>query len=658
MRQTLTLIMRIALSLFAIAGMLSRAAAQVGGPYVDMPASPIAINGGTGCGSPITRTINVPDSFIIGDLDLGFIASHAWRSDIRIDVTSPQSTTATILTGPQNSALDNYNIQLNDESGTPINTAPHNTNDNVFAAPYENNVQPNGALSAFDGEQAQGNWTIAICDTFTGADDGSYRRSELIFTEAPNGDLALTKTATDTTPGFGAPVTFTLTVTNEGGSTVTGIEVTDQLPSGLVYSSDSGGGSYNSTTGVWTVGSVAAFSTATLNITAYVNTSGSYVNTAEITASDQTDPDSTPNNGIASEDDQDSVTLSPTGGGGGIPPALSCGSSATVHDWNSNNWPSASLTQSYTTGGESLNMTFTGSTSRFANFGDNGLGVNPPLGPVTSNYYTGGYPTTDQSVLMPMDFAANTESITMTINIGVSGTGVSELQFTIFDADIGADNGDGTFSFEDQFVFSGSLNGSSVTPTITTGTANSASGTTVTGTGSSGSAQSAGNIVVTFTSAVDQVVFTYRPGPNSQANPNIQGTSLHDLRWCPVPNVTLTAVKTVSVIATDGVDAATCSAAADPGDNSQYPVPGACVQYQISVTHPGGGPSATDITLMDILPDDITYVNASQAVFTGGSISTTPATCTSATSSCTVQLNNATLASGATGTLTIRALVE
>ncbi len=649
---------RLALALLAITGVISRATAQVGGPYIDTPASPIAINAGTGCGSPITRTINVPDSFFIGDLDLGFIASHAWRSDIRIDVTSPQSTTATILTGPQNSALDNYNIQLSDEFGTPINTAPHNTNDNVGAAPYENNVQPNGALSAFDGEQAQGNWTIAICDTFTGADDGAYRRSELIFTEAVGGDLALSKTATDTTPGFGSPVTFTLTVTNEGGTTVTGIQVRDQLPSGLIYNSDSGGGSYNSATGVWTVGSVTAFSAATLNITAYVNTSGSYVNTAEVIASDQADPDSTPNNGISSEDDQDSVTLSPTGGGGGVPPTLSCGSGATVHDWNSNNWPSNTLTQSYTTGSENVAFTFTGNTNRFANFGDNGLGVNPPQGPVTTNYYTGGYPTTDQSVLMPMDFVSSAESVTMTINIGTAGTGVSELQFTIFDADRGNNAGGGQFTFEDQFVFSGSLSGSAVTPTITTGTFNSASGTTVTGTGGSGSAQSAGNIVVTFTNPVDQVVFTYRPGPNSQANPAIQGTSLHDLRWCSVPSVTLSAVKTVSVIATDGVDASTCLATADPGNNSQYPVPGACVQYQISVTHPGGGPSATAITLMDILPNNITYVNASQTIFTGGSISTTPASCTAATPSCTVQLNGATLASGATGVLTIRALVE
>ena len=68
-------------------------------------------------------------------------------------------------------------------AGTLINTAPHNTNDGLGAVPpYENIVQPNNALSAFNGENSVGNWVLTMCDAFPGADDGEYRRGELFFT--------------------------------------------------------------------------------------------------------------------------------------------------------------------------------------------------------------------------------------------------------------------------------------------------------------------------------------------------------------------------------------------------------------------------------------------------------------------------------------------
>ncbi|HEU4402866.1 MAG TPA: DUF4347 domain-containing protein, partial [Candidatus Polarisedimenticolia bacterium] len=125
-------------------------------------------------------------------------------------------------------------------------------------------------------------------------------------------DLSLTKTVSNPTPNVGSNVTFTLTVSNAGPSGATGVSVSDLLPSGFTYVSDTGGGSYNSGTGLWTVGSVAAAGSATLTITATVNASGSYTNGAQVQASGQADPDSTPGNGVGNgEDDQASVTLTP-----------------------------------------------------------------------------------------------------------------------------------------------------------------------------------------------------------------------------------------------------------------------------------------------------------------------------------------------------------
>ncbi len=67
--------------------------------------------------------------------------------------------------------------------------------------------------------------------------------------------------------------------------------------------SDTGAGSYVPATGVWSVGTIAAGSSATLRITATVQASGDYLNRAEVTASPAVDPDSTPGNGVTTEDD-------------------------------------------------------------------------------------------------------------------------------------------------------------------------------------------------------------------------------------------------------------------------------------------------------------------------------------------------------------------
>lgn len=124
-------------------------------------------------------------------------------------------------------------------------------------------------------------------------------------------DLSLVKSVDNAAPNVGDTVVFTIIVNNAGPSATTGVQVKDLLPTGLTYVSDDGGGAYMNGTGIWTVGTVGASGTATLHINATANSASinGVTNTAEITASDVPDPDSTPNNHIASEDDQSSVTV-------------------------------------------------------------------------------------------------------------------------------------------------------------------------------------------------------------------------------------------------------------------------------------------------------------------------------------------------------------
>jgi len=131
-------------------------------------------------------------------------------------------------------------------------------------------------------------------------------------TPTPIIDLSLDKSVDNVTPLVGNNVVFTIAVNNAGPSDATGVVVKDVLPTGYTYVSDDGGGAYVNGTGLWTIGGLASGLTTTLNITATVNATGNYTNGAEVTAADQNDIDSTPNNNILSEDDQDEVSTTQT----------------------------------------------------------------------------------------------------------------------------------------------------------------------------------------------------------------------------------------------------------------------------------------------------------------------------------------------------------
>ena len=118
-------------------------------------------------------------------------------------------------------------------------------------------------------------------------------------------------TSSPATPIVGSNVTFTITVANGGPNDATNIVVNDFLPAGLTYVSDDGGASNSGSTVTWTLPTLANGSTATINIVATVNPSGSRVNWAEISSSDQVDPDSIAGNGSTTEDDDATVTVTP-----------------------------------------------------------------------------------------------------------------------------------------------------------------------------------------------------------------------------------------------------------------------------------------------------------------------------------------------------------
>src|SRR5262249_54038449 len=112
----------------------------------------------------------------------------------------------------------------------------------------------------------------------------------------PQADLVLGKSVSNATPNVGSNVTFTLNLSNSGPSVASNVVVKDLLPTGyaLVTATPSQG-SYDSGSGVWTVGTLANGGSATLTLTATVLASGNYLNSASASASTP-DPNSANNN--------------------------------------------------------------------------------------------------------------------------------------------------------------------------------------------------------------------------------------------------------------------------------------------------------------------------------------------------------------------------
>ena len=127
-------------------------------------------------------------------------------------------------------------------------------------------------------------------------------------------DLSLTKTVIDDVinPEVGDVVTFEIRVSNDGPTEASGVQVTDLTPSGYDFVNYSSSiGTYNPLTGLWDIGVIEIGNTAILLVDVIVLDTGDYLNCAEVTAANEDDVDSTPGNGLDTEDDYDCAQASP-----------------------------------------------------------------------------------------------------------------------------------------------------------------------------------------------------------------------------------------------------------------------------------------------------------------------------------------------------------
>jgi len=123
-------------------------------------------------GSVTTSTINVTNVGVLSDVNVtDLVGTHTWMADLTFTLTSPQGTTITIMSSSCGSS-DDFNISLDDEAAPgawPCGPAGQG-----------GTYQPSQALSAFDGENANGTWTLSITDG-ANADGGQLNGWGLTF---------------------------------------------------------------------------------------------------------------------------------------------------------------------------------------------------------------------------------------------------------------------------------------------------------------------------------------------------------------------------------------------------------------------------------------------------------------------------------------------
>ncbi len=153
-----------------------------GGPF-DLP---IPADSDATKGSMADAIIDVSDHCIILDLDVVVSVSHTQVFDLQLRITSPSGTTVVLnMYDPFNDyfeGADYSNTVFDDEASVSISEGQ---------PPFEGRFRPIdvSGLSAFDGEDAFGQWHLQIYDAYY-MDTGSLAFCELVIT-APEPSAAL-----------------------------------------------------------------------------------------------------------------------------------------------------------------------------------------------------------------------------------------------------------------------------------------------------------------------------------------------------------------------------------------------------------------------------------------------------------------------------------
>ncbi len=149
---------------------------------------------------------------------------------------------------------------------------------------HPGNLAPGESLSAEVVINTSGNLANdAYTNNFTGRVDNIELpvTSNDVTVRVEGVDLSLQKIA-PATAVVGGTGTFTLNIHNQGPSTATNVVVTDPLPAGMSFVSETGNATFNANTVTWTIPSIADGETVSVEVTVRFDTAGIGRNTANI----------------------------------------------------------------------------------------------------------------------------------------------------------------------------------------------------------------------------------------------------------------------------------------------------------------------------------------------------------------------------------------
>jgi hypothetical protein len=222
-------------------------------------------------------------------------------------------------------------------------------------------------------------------------------------------------------------------------------------------------------------------------------------------------------------------------------PFLATGVQAITLDWDTVTWAPGTLSHSYDVdpakAGNDITVSISGDTGQFAPKGGSAI-------PAIMNIIEGGLSPVQNSLVLHLDLANQSQSVTVSVNFSALYTaGVTNVSFTLFDVDFASS------AFQDQIrsIQALSIDGTTlIAPTITTSANNTLTGAglgqVVTGminTNDTGAGSGDANVTISFgANAIKSFTFVYGSGSNAPADPTTQGIALHDITFlAAVPEI-------------------------------------------------------------------------------------------------------------------------